>query len=122
MDKYTVTYELKPEFKNINYIFERLTIVIVISTEYEPYKKYYKEFDKMFLILKKWINIYYNIKDITKINDFKSFDEFEDIISYLMEKCLQIDTRYIEEISIWYNEFLLIWKMANEMKTRGEIK
>ncbi len=122
MDKYTVTYELKPEFKNINYIFERLTLSIVISTEYEPYKKYYKEFDKMFLILKKWINIYYNIKDITKINDLKSFDEFENILSYLMEKCLQIDTRYIEEISIWYNEFLLIWKMANEMKTRGEIK
>ena len=116
MDKYNVTYELKPEFKNINYIFERLTLVIVISTEYEPYKKYYKEFDKMFLILKKWINIYYNRKDITKINDLKSFDEFENILSYLMEKCLQIDTRYIEEINIWYNEFLLVWKMANEMK------
>lgn len=109
---YTFTYETKPTEKNIYYMFERLVLPIIISTQYTPYKEYWNDYEKLLSIIKKWIGTYYNTKDLTKIDNIKEFDEVETIILDLMDSCFMINSKYIEEIDIWHGEFLQMWKGA----------
>lgn len=110
---YTYTYETKPTRDNIYYMFQRLILPIVISMQYEPYKKYWQEFNCLFIIVKNWIKIYFNEKDLTKINA-KEIADADDLIVDLKFACLEIDTEFIEEIDIWYDEFLSIFNKAKK--------
>ena len=101
--------------EKIDYIFERLLLPIVISLDYKPYKDYYEDFSNMFDLVRNWISVYYNTNNLTKINNLQEFETFEGILSKIMPSCLEKDTVYIEEISIWFTELLSIYNsLINE--------
>lgn len=108
---YTYTYETKPTKDNIYYMFQRLILPIIISMQYEPYKNYWQNFNNLFILVNNWIKTYFNENDLTKINQ-KEIDDADDLIADLKFACLEIDTEYIEEIDIWYGEFLSILSKA----------
>lgn len=116
---YTFTYDSKPTDENIYYMFQRLTIPIIIATTYEPYKKYWNDYERLLNIVRKWISIYYNTTDLTKVND-DSLEEFDSLITDLKFSCLEINTLYIEEIDIWHGEFLHLLNESINIKKKGE--
>lgn len=118
---YTFTYETTPTEENIYYMFQRFVLPIIISTQYTPYQEYWDDYEKLLSIVRKWIGIYFNTKDLTKIDNIKEFDEVETIILNLMDNCFILNSKYIEEIDIWHGEFLELWKEACLMK-KGEKK
>lgn len=118
---YTFTYETTPTEENIYYMFQRFVLPIIISTQYTPYQEYWDDYEKLLSIVRKWIGIYFNTKDLTKIDNIKEFDEVETIILNLMDNCFILNSKYIEEIDIWHGEFLELWKKACLMK-KGEKK
>lgn len=115
---YTFTYETKLEGKNIYYMFQRLVLPIIISTQYIPYKGYWDDFEKLLVIIKKWIGIYCNTNDLSQIAP-NELEDVGDIITNLKFNCLPIDTQYIEEIDIWYGEFLELWENSCLNKEKG---
>lgn len=109
--KINEVYETIPQIENIQYMFQRLFLPIIISIDYEPYKDYQNDYTKLSNYVEKWINIYFNTNDLTNISS-NDLDNFEDILAELGAYCLRIDTRYIEEIDIWFGELLELWKKS----------
>ncbi len=107
-NKYTFTYENEPTDKNIYYMFQRLILPTIISTQYKPYKEYWEDYKKLLSLFTNWVNIYYNDNNLKLINE-QDFNIAEDLITDLKFNCLKIETSYIEEIDIWYGEFLELW-------------
>ena len=111
-DKYTFTYECELTDKDIYYMFQRLILPTIISTRYKPYEEYWNDYKRLLAIFTRWIDVYYNNKDLTLIKA-DVIDEADTLIADLKFNCLKIETRHIEEIDIWYQEFLVIWKRAH---------
>ena len=116
-NQYTFTYENEPNDKNIYYMFQRLILPTIISSKYKPYKKYWEDYNRLLSIFTKWIGIYYNGNSLKLINK-DDFRETDSLITDLKFNCLEIETEYIEEIDIWYNEFLELWKKSELIKGR----
>lgn len=112
-EKYMFTYETKPTEQNIDYMFQRFILSIMIAMQYQPYQTYWNKYHQLFNIVKHWIGIYYNYYDLTKI-DCNELKQVDSLITDLKFACLEIDTTYIEEIDIWHGEFLQIWKQCVE--------
>ena len=110
MKNYEYVYDGKVSEENIYYIFQRLVTPIIISTTYVPYKDYWKEFNELFIIVKKWISKYYNDKTLIGLNK-ADLEKFDEIITELMLNCFQVNSKYVEEIDIWYMEFI---QMVND--------
>ncbi len=118
-NQYTFTYENEPTDKNIYYMFQRLILPTIISTQYKPYEKYWEDYKQLLSLFTKWISIYYNDNNLSliKVDDINIADS---LITDLKFNCLEIDTQYIEEVDIWYNEFLELWEKSCLIK--GEKK
>ncbi len=117
-NQYTFTYENEPNDKNIYYVFQRLILPTIISSQYKPYKKYWEDYKRLLSIFTKWIGIYYNNGNSLKLINEDDFKETDSLITDLKFNCLEIETEYIEEIDIWYNEFLELWKKSDLIKWR----
>ena len=114
-EKHTFTYKPEPTEENIYYMFQRLLTPIIISTSFEPYKKYWNDYEKLLNIVRNWIKIYYNTYKLIAI-DNTSLEEFESLVADLKFECLGIYTVFIEEIDIWYSELLHLFNESNKMK------
>lgn len=120
-DSYTFTYDTIPNEHNIDYMFQRLLLPVDISLGYKPYEKHWSDFEKIYQLVKGWINVYYETKDLTKI-DTKDYKEFDSLITDVKFTCLDIDPTYVEEIDIWHNEFLILSRKAYlEKRDKTEI-
>lgn len=86
-NKLIINYEPNLTEKNIEYVFQRLLFSIVSASGFELYTESMNEFDKILNIVKKWIVIYANTKDISKID----WNEFVLVRQQLFE----LDSRYI---------------------------
>lgn len=117
---YIFTYETKPTEKNINYMFQRFVTPIIISMQYLPYKNYWDDYEKLFAIVKNWIGIYFNTNSLSSIS-IEEMNNVDSIINDLKFNCLEIETKYIEEIDVWHSEFLELWKETFVNK-KGENK
>ena len=100
------------------YMFQRLILPTIISSQYKPYKKYWEDYKRLLSIFTKWIGIYYNNGNNLKLINEDDFKEVDSLITDLKFNCLEIETEYIEEIDIWYNEFLELWKKSELPKGR----
>ena len=109
--EYIDTYEIIPNQVNISYMFKRLLLPTLISTDYELYKAHWNNYNKILEYIEKWIGIYYNSDSLTNIS-LDDLNDFEIILSELCYYCFRIDTRYIEEIDIWYGELLDLLKVS----------
>ncbi len=69
------------------------------------YEKYWKDYKQLLSLFTKWINLYYNGNNLSRIKA-SDIDIADSRITNLKFNCLGINTQYIEEIDIWYNEFL----------------
>lgn len=109
--EYIDTYEIIPNQVNISYMFKRLLLPTLISTDYELYKAHWNNYNKILEYIEKWIGIYYNSDSLTNIS-LDDLNDFEITLSELCYYCFRIDTRYIEEIDIWYGELLDLLKVS----------
>ena len=111
--EYIDTYEIIPNQVNISYMFKRLLLPTLISTDYKLYKAHWNNYNKILEYIEKWIGIYYNSDSLTNIS-LDDLNDFEIILSELYYYCFRIDTRYIEEIDIWYGELLDLLKYSSK--------
>ena len=114
-EKHIFIYKPEPTEENIYYMFQRLITPIIISTSFEPYKKYWNDYEKLLDIVRNWIGIYYNTNKLIAI-DNESLEKFESLVTDLKFECLGINTLFIEEIDIWYSELLHLLDESNKMK------
>ena len=105
MEKYEFVYDSQVNEENIYYIFQRLITPIIISKNYIPYKNIWKEFNELYIIVEKWVNMYFNNNTLIGL-DKSDLEKFDEIITNLMLSCFQINSKYIEEIDIWHMEFI----------------
>lgn len=108
-NQYTFAYENEPSDKNIYYMFQCLILPTIISSKYKPYEKYQEDYKRLLSLFTKWISIYYNGNSLKLIKE-EDFKKADSLITDLKFNCLEIETEYIEEIDIWYDEFLELWK------------
>ncbi len=108
-------YDSNATENNIYYMFQRLITPIIISMTYRPYEEFWDDYQELYEITKEWIQVYYNKNDLRKIEK-ESLNKFDSILTDLKFSCLVIDTRFIEEIDIWHNEFLKLYKNSFEIR------
>lgn len=118
MKKHEFIYNSEVNEERIYYVFQRLITPIIISKTYIPYKKYWKEFNELYMIVEKWISMYFNNKTLIGLKK-EDLEKFDEIITYLMLNCFQINSKYVEEIDIWHMEFM---QMVNDFIEEGRIK
>ena len=86
-------YEPIPTDENIEYVFQRLIVSLILAKGYIPYQKHHQQFKATLNIIMSWIEIYSNTKNLNHINKIQ-FQKTEDLLS-------EIDQKYILEDD-WY--------------------
>lgn len=107
-NKHVFNYDSILTDENVYYVFQRLITPVVISMCYERYKDYWDDFNSLFGLLKNCLSIYYNYNSLSQISS-DILDNMDSLIVDLKFNCLGINTIYIEEIDIWFGEFMQLY-------------
>lgn len=114
-NKLIIYYEPEITEKNIEYVFQRLIFSITASFFYEGYKYSKEQFNAILDIVKKWLAIYVNTKNIAKIN----WNEFVFVRQQLFEldsKYINIDVFYAAECYEWILQLQVLLEKSQERK------
>ncbi len=92
-EKTIFEYEPNPIEKNIEFAFQKLIFSVTASANYNCYKETENEWKDILKIINKWLNIYVNTKNLSKINP-KEFN-------IIQEKLFELDSKYLQESSLY---------------------
>lgn len=104
-------YEPIPTDENIEYVFQRILVSLILSKGYIPYQKHHQQFKDTLNIIMSWIEIYSNTKNLTHI-DQNLYQKTEDLLSEIDQKYILENQWYAQQSYEWFLQLgILIKKM-----------